>query len=148
VQNPIKSLGTDVYTVNLEVRRVDKFSASSRIESVNAQTVGKPVFQYGNEYFLSEAWTPGSKSWPQLALVDIEARIDAAWAERFSQLAIRKGMVDFCGRAPAGDPRHQSTGLSDENVSGSEQGDKGDEGNDDTPGYAGPLFLNCCLKHV
>jgi hypothetical protein len=87
-------------------------------------------------------------STPASAFVDIEARNEAASGERFSQLLIRKGRVDFCGGAPRADPRHQSTGSSDENVSGSEQGDKGDEGNDDTPGYAGPLFLNCCLKHV
>jgi len=42
---------------------------------------------------------------------------------------------------------HQSTGLGDENVSGSEQSGKSNEANDDTPEYAGPLFLNCCLKH-
>jgi hypothetical protein len=48
---------------------MDKFRASSRIRlnPLNAQTVGKLVFhQHGNEYFLSEDWTPGSKSGRQL----------------------------------------------------------------------------------
>jgi hypothetical protein len=41
----------------------------------------------------------------------------------------------------------QSTGLGDEKVSGSEQGGKGNKASDEAPEHAGPLFLNCCLKH-
>jgi hypothetical protein len=47
------------------------------IESENAQTVGKLVFQYGNEYFLSEAWTPGSKIWRQLRTTSDERELAA-----------------------------------------------------------------------
>ena len=47
------------------------------IESVNAQPVGKLVFQYGNEYFLSEAWASGSKSWRQLRTTSDERELAA-----------------------------------------------------------------------
>jgi hypothetical protein len=48
------------------------------IESSNAQTVGRLVFhQYGKQYFLSEAWTPGSKSGYQLRTTSHERELAA-----------------------------------------------------------------------
>ena len=58
---------------------------TNSVESVNAQTVGKLVFhQYGNEYFLSEAWTPGTKSGYQLRTTSHER-------ERAARLGIQTG---------------------------------------------------------
>jgi hypothetical protein len=51
---------------------------TNSIQSVNAQTVGKLVFhRYGNEYFLSEAWTPGSNSGRQLRMSGHERELAA-----------------------------------------------------------------------
>jgi hypothetical protein len=48
------------------------------IESLDAQTVGKLVFhRYGSEYFLSEAWTPGSKSGSHLRTTSHERELAA-----------------------------------------------------------------------
>ena len=58
---------------------------TNSIQSMNAQTVGKLVFhQYGNEYFLSEAWTPGSNSGYQLRTTSHER-------ERAARLRIQPG---------------------------------------------------------
>jgi hypothetical protein len=51
---------------------------ANSIESVNTQKVGKLVFhRYGNEYFLSEAWTPGSKIGRQLQTTSHERELAA-----------------------------------------------------------------------
>ena len=51
---------------------------TNSIESVNAQTVGKLVFhKYGNEYFLSEDWRPGSKSGRHLRMTSRERELAA-----------------------------------------------------------------------
>jgi hypothetical protein len=48
------------------------------VESVDAQSLGTLVFhRYGNEYFLSEAWTPGSNLGRQLQTTSHERELAA-----------------------------------------------------------------------
>jgi hypothetical protein len=49
---------------------------TNSLESVNTQAVGKLVFhRYGDEYFLSAAWWPGSKSGRQLRTTSHEREV-------------------------------------------------------------------------
>ena len=48
------------------------------IQSLNAPTAGKLVFhRYGNQYFLSEVWTPGSTSGRQVSTTGRERELAA-----------------------------------------------------------------------
>jgi hypothetical protein len=48
------------------------------IQSLDAQTVGKLVFhRYGNQYFLSEVWTPGRTSGRQVSTTGRERELAA-----------------------------------------------------------------------
>ena len=66
-----------VLTLKSSDRKVQSVITDS-IESLDTQTVGKLVFhRYGSEYFLSEAWTPGSKSGSQLQTTSHERELAA-----------------------------------------------------------------------